>query len=161
MYNINYFCAMPYISLYETTPESLSRDHSTVFILFYMIKCSTSCQFTWTSIMQYKMLHEIILKLHSSHDHRSEHCCRSTGMEQVHSRGQSTVITVDIFKPISRFVQISALLQVNRYGASSFTKSIYGNHGRHFKPDIIFCADQCIVACQQVWNKSIHEVSLR
>ena len=76
--------------------------------------------------MQYKMLHEIILKLHSSHDHRSEHCCMSTGMEQVHSRGQSTVITVDIFKP-----------------------------------DITFCADQCIVAGQQVWSKFIHEVNLR
>ena len=47
-------------------------------------------------------------------------------MEQVHSRGQSAVITVDIFKP-----------------------------------DITFCADQCIVAGQQVWNKFIHEVSLR
>ena len=47
-------------------------------------------------------------------------------MEQVHSRDQSTVITVDIFKP-----------------------------------DIAFCADQCIVAGQQVWNKFIHEVSLR
>ena len=32
MYNINYFCAMPYISLYETTPESVSRDDSIVVL---------------------------------------------------------------------------------------------------------------------------------
>ena len=59
-------------------------------------------------------------RVHSSHDRRSVHCCMSAGMEQVHSRGQSTVITVDIFKSGITFCADQGIV------------AGHGSHGRHF-----------------------------